>query len=32
MNGYGASWYRHCLVFRNGVLIVVLEKIRRATV
>jgi hypothetical protein len=32
MNGYGASWYRYCLVARNRILIVVLDKRKRATV
>jgi hypothetical protein len=32
MNGYGASFYRHCLVVRGGMLIVVIDKRVRATV
>jgi len=30
MNGYGASWYRHCLRVVNGQLIVVLRTGRKS--
>ncbi len=32
MAGYGASWNRHCLVVRNGMLLVVIDRRVRSTV